>query len=101
MFKVKLGSYPAIMKDNFQTQECCHNLSTTVSANLIHIVLRQYITESFLGRNGQYFLMRHGQYFLNSIIDNLIEFKTRSKTRVPGNFPCRLCRTYIQNLGFI
>ena len=34
-------------------------------------------------------------------LDNLTEFKTKIKTWVPENCPCRLCRTYIQILGFI
>ena len=34
-------------------------------------------------------------------IENLEEFKKKIKTWVPENCPCRLCKTYIQHVGFI
>ena len=37
--------------------------------------------------------------YKNSI--SLKEFKTKIKNWVPLNCPCRLCKTYIQNFGFI
>ena len=32
---------------------------------------------------------------------SLQEFKQKVKTCAPDNCPCRLCRTYIPNLGFL
>ena len=32
---------------------------------------------------------------------SLKEFKSKVKNWVPLNCPCRLCKTYIQNVGFI
>ena len=34
-------------------------------------------------------------------IDNLSEFKNKIKNWVPQNCPCRLCKTYIHQVGFI
>ena len=31
----------------------------------------------------------------------LIEFKDRIKIRSPDNRPCRLCKTYLRNIGYI
>ena len=34
-------------------------------------------------------------------IENLSIFKNKVKKWKPGNCPCRLCKTYINNVGFI
>ena len=31
----------------------------------------------------------------------LIEFKERIKTRSPDNCPCRFCKTYLKDIGYI
>ena len=33
--------------------------------------------------------------------ENLVTFKQKIKSWVPENCPCRLCKTYIQGVGFI
>ena len=33
--------------------------------------------------------------------ENVNIFKNKTKKRIPDNCPCRLCRVYIQNIGFI
>ena len=32
---------------------------------------------------------------------SLLAFKSRIKTWTPDNCPCRLCKTFVRNLGFI
>ena len=34
-------------------------------------------------------------------IESLADFKVKIKTWVPENCPCRLCKTYIHQVGFI
>ena len=34
-------------------------------------------------------------------IESLEDSKTKMKTWIPENFPCRLCKTYIHQVGFI
>ena len=34
-------------------------------------------------------------------IESLADFKAKLKTWVPENCPCRLCKTYIHQIGFI
>ena len=98
MFKVKLGISPVIMKDIFQLRKCNYrtrNFDEFVS----HCVKTVYYgteTVSFLGPKLWTLLP---QEFKD--IDNLPEFKSRIKSWVPHNCPCRLCKTYIHQLGFI
>ena len=35
------------------------------------------------------------------IIESLADFKTKIKTWIPENCTCRLCKTYIHQIGFI
>ena len=37
----------------------------------------------------------------NKSFPTLIEFKNRIKTWSPDNCPCRLCKMYLKNLGYI
>ena len=61
----------------------------------------------FLNEETEIFTSRYRQNLVNirspeyKNIDNLSEFKNKIKNWVPQNCPCRLCKTYIHQVGFI
>ena len=98
MFKTKLGISPTIIDDIFQTRQCNYNLRTKRQFKSHCVKAAHYGTESLSFVGPKLWAILPQEY---KDIDNLTEFKNKIKTWVPGNCPCRLCRTYIQNLGFI
>ena len=99
IFKVKNDLAPDIMKDIFELKELPYNLRSE--------------SNHFTRRN-----VKTTYYGLSSIKDlapqiwelvpqslkkckALNEFKTKTKSWYPDHCPCRLCKTYITQLGFI
>ena len=93
MFKTKLEISPTIINDIFQTRECNYNLRTKrqFKSHCVKTVHYGTASLSFLGRKLWAILPQEYKD-----IDNLTEFKTKIKTWVRENCPCRLCRTYFQ-----
>ena len=97
MFKVKNGMAPEIISNIFQINTAVYNLRNsdfkTENVRTVH-----YGTESlsFLGPK------------IWKIVPSEIKtstswqiFKNKIKQWVPENCPCRLCKMYIQNVGFL
>ena len=94
-------TYPkgvSVSNDIFQIRECNYNLRTKRQFKSHCVKTVHYGTESLSFLGPKLWAILPQEY---KDIDNLTEFKTKIKTWVPENCPCRLCRTYIQNLGFI
>ena len=98
MFKVKLGISPVIMHDVFQNRECNYNIRNMREFKSYRVKTVHYGTESVSFLGPKLWAILPQEY---KDIDNLIEFKHKIKTWVPENCPCRLCKTYIQNVGFL
>ena len=98
MFKVKLGISPAIMNDIFKTRECKFNTRNPreFQSHCVNTVHYGTETISYLGPKIWSILPKE---YKN--IENLTEFKNKIKKWVPQNCPCRLCKTYIHQLGFL
>ena len=98
MFKIKQGISPRIMSDVFQLRKCNYetrNFDEFVS-HCVKTVHYGTETVSFLGPKLWKILPQEYKD-----IDSLQEFKRKIKNWVPHNCPCRLCKTYIHQLGFI
>ena len=98
MFKNKLGISPVIMNDIFQSRECSYNLRNKREYKQHCVKTVHYGTESISFLGPKLWAILPQEY---KDVENLIEFKIKIKNWVPENCPCRLCRTYIQSVGFI
>ena len=98
MFKFKMGLCPEIMNDIFQSRNCSYNIRniSEFKSNCVKTV--HYGTESLSFLGPKLWTLLPQEY---KDIDNLTDFKCKIKSWVPKNCPCRLCKTYIQNIGFV
>ena len=98
IYKVTNDICPEIMNDIFKLRENTHyNLKGTSQflADPIHTVLNVSESASYLGA-------RIWEEIPTDIKeDSLIGFKKEIKKWKPLNCPCRICKTFIPNLGFI
>ena len=98
MYKVMNNLSPQIMKDIFEKSDDNH---TRIGKKFI----RPKVNTVYKGENS---LRNFGPVVWNNMLPNkfkscssLIEFKKEIKSWIPDNCPCRLCRNYINGLGFI
>ena len=97
MFKAKYNLGPEVTNKTFQFEESTHNLrNDKVKSVLIRTV--QYGTEtlSYIGPKIWNMLPRECNE-----ATSLQEFKTAIKKWTPDNCPCRICKVYLQGVGFI
>ena len=97
MFKVFKNLSPPIISDVFEVRENNYNLRNH-SYFLIPTVKAVY--------HGSESMKNLGPRIWNLAPDNLKQlgdidsFKTEIKNWIPAKCPCRLCKTYIPNVGF-
>ena len=97
MFKVSNGLAPEITNNVFQINPSVYNLRNsefkTENVKTVH-----YGTESlsFLGLK----IWKLVPLEIKNLTSLQI-FKNKIKTWVPESFPCRLCKLYVQDVGFI
>ena len=99
MYKVANNISPEIMKDVFKLrEETYYNLRHTTEfvTNQINSVYHGSESASYLGP-------KIWEQIPSAIKnkDSLIGFKKEIKKWIPLNCPCRICKTFIPNLGFI
>ena len=97
IYKVANSICPDIMNDIFNLRENTHyNLRHTSQflVDPIHSVFNGSESASYLGP-------RIWEEKTSKIKDSLIGFKKEIKKWKPLNCPCRTCKTFIPNLGFI
>ena len=99
MYKVANGMAPEIMNEIFQLREKSHyNLRYTSEFIIppIHSVYHGRESASYLGPK----LWELIPTVIRQI-DTLSGFKKAIKKWKPTNCPCRICKTYIPNVGFL
>ena len=98
IFKVKNGLSPELMNGVFEFIEKPYSLRTTP-----HFRSRKICTAKYGIEKPSYFRPKLWNLAPNEYKTNepLEAFKTKIKTWVPENFPCKLCKTYILQVGFI
>ena len=98
IFKVKNGLSAELMNDVFEFIEKPYSLRTTSHFRSRKIRTTKYgiETPSYLGP--KLWNLVPNEY---KTIESLEDFKAKIKTWVPENCPCKLCKTYIHQVGFI
>ena len=97
MFTVKNGLSPELMNDVFDFIEKPYSLRTTSHFRSRKIRTTKYGIETpYLGP--KLWNLVPNEY---ETIESLEDFKPKIKIWVPKNCPCKLCKTYIHQVGFI
>ena len=99
IFKVKNNLAPDIMKDVFEFKEPPYNLRSDSN----HFTRRNVKTNYYGLLSIKHLAPQIWELVPQSIrkCKTLNEFKTKIKSWYPDHCPCRLCKTYIAQLGFI
>ena len=98
LYKIKNNMAPEILNEVFQLRTSSYNLRTNSKfyTRQVHSVYNGTESLSFLGPKIWELVP---EYIKKS--ESLEVFKNKIKKWVPSRCPCRLCRVYIQNIGFI
>ena len=98
MFKVKLGMAPVTMNDVFCIRKNDYNTrkADEFQSHCVKTVHYGTETASFLGPKLWSILANEYKRIIN-----INDFKSKIKSWVPQNCPCRLCKTYIHHVGFV
>ena len=97
IFKVKKGLSPELMNDVFEFMEKPYSLRTTSHFRSRKIHTTKYGIETpYLGHKLWNFVPNEYK-----TIESLADFKAKIKTWVLENCRCRLCKTHINQVGFI
>ena len=99
IYKVKHGIAPEIMKDIFELQNPSHNLRSSCNQfKRENIKTAHYALQSvrYLGPKIWELVPNNIKYS-----NSLSKFKKLIKSWKPEACPCRLCKTYIAQVGFI
>ena len=93
-----VGTSPELTKTVFDIENCRYNLRNQTKFKTRNVYTTRYGTET---------ISNIGPKIWNLVPNNIkesntiTEFKAKIKHWSPENCPCRLCKTYIQNVGFI
>ena len=98
MFKVSNNLSPDIVKEIFVERTIPYNLRNDSNFVPRHVNSVYHGTESL-----SYLGPKIWEQVLSELkrSENLNSFKTQIKKWTPLNCPCRLCRTYLPQIGFI
>ena len=98
MFKIFKNLSPDIVREIFQERSVPYNLRSDNNFASRHVNSVYHGTESlpFLGPK----IWEQVPPELKAL-ESLDIFKTQIKKWIPLNCPCRLCRTYLPQIGFI
>ena len=98
LYKVKSNMAPEILNEIFQNRTSSYNLRTNSSFadRPVHSVYHGTESLSFLGPKIWELFPKDAKQS-----DSLEIFKKKIKQWVPSRCPCRLCRIYLQNIGFV
>ena len=98
MFKIFKNLSPDIVREIFQERSVPYNLRSDNNFASRHVNSVYHGTESlsFLGPK----IWEQVPPELKAL-ESLDMFKTQIKKWIPLNCPCRLCRTYLPQIGFI
>ena len=98
MFKIKNDLSPMPMKDIFKNNVNTHDLRNNRCWEISKVRTVYYGTETIRFRGPKIWDMVP-QHIKDS--KNLLEFKSKIKSWKPIDCTCRLCKTFIPELGFI
>ena len=98
MFKIHRGLSPDILREIFVSKISLYNLrrNNTFERRQVHSVYHGTESLSFLGPKIWDLVPLELKQ-----LESLEVFKLKIKKWIPFECPCRLCRTYIQQVGFV
>ena len=98
VFKVKNGYSPQVITDNFELADRPYDLR-----NLLVLKRKKYRTVFYGSESVSSLAPKIWELLPNSMkcSNSLKEFKSFIKLWTTEKYPCRLCKTYRNNLGFI
>ena len=98
IFKIKIGTAPSILKELFHCRSNNYSLRNPSEFDRVHRNTVRF------GDNSLTYLapIIWDQISLEiKLCENLLQFKTAIKSFIFQDCPCRICKTYIQGLGFL
>ena len=98
ILKVKNGLSPELMNDVFEFIEKPYSLRTTSHFKSRKILTTKYGIETPCYLCSKVWNLVPNEY---KTIESLEDFMAKIKTWIPENCPCRLCKIYIHQVGFI
>ena len=98
MYKIKNNLSPPIVTDLFTRHTATYNLRRNKTWENTNVRTVTYGTETVLFRGPKIWEIIPDTTKQSS---SLSEFKTKIKSWIPSECTCRLCKTFIPNLGFI
>ena len=98
IFKTKNGYNPSLMNEIFTFVEPAYNLRNPNSLKRTIVKTVKYGTETLSWLGPKIWQLLPANY---KNCKSLQVFKTKIKTWKTTECPCRLCKTYIQHIGFI
>ena len=98
LYKIKSNMAPEILNEIFQNRTSSYKLRTNSSFAVrpVHSVYHGTESLSFLGPTIWELVPEDAKQS-----ESLEIFKKKIKQWVPSRCPCRLCRIYLQNIGFV
>ena len=98
MFKIHRGLSPDILREIFVPEIILYNLrrDNTFERRQVHSVYHNTESLSFLGPKIWDLVPLELKQ-----LESIEVFKLKIKKWIPFECPCRLCRTYIQQVGFV
>ena len=98
IFKVKNDLCPEIMKEIFVFHEPAYSLRSGNHLSQSNIRTTHYGIQTISNLGAKIWNLLPGEIKNDS---SLSVFKTKIKKSIPKKRPCKLCQTYIKNIGFI
>ena len=98
IFKTKSGLNPKIMEDVFNFKNLAYNFRNTETFNRSNVSSVKYGTETITSLGAKIWKILPNGY---KELTSLSTFKSKIKNWETDKSPCRLCKTYIQRVGFI
>ena len=97
IFKTKNGLRPVIMDDVFNFKNLAYNFQNAESLNRSNVSCVKYGTETITSLGVKIWKIVPNDY---KGLTSLSTFKSKIKNWETDKCPCRLCKTYIQHVGF-
>ena len=98
VFKIKNDMAPEIMKGLFQVKNSQYNLRNNTSIQRRNIKTTLYGSETLINLAPQIWNLVPKEIQNCTSLPN---FKKKIRKWSPTNCPCRICKTYIKNIGFL
>ena len=98
IFKTKNGLNPVIMEDVFNFKNLAYNFRNVESLNRSNISSVKYATETITSLGAKIWKILPNDY---KEVTSLSTFKSKINNWETDKCHCRLCKTYIQRVGFI